>query len=441
VFNEKFGLKRTFASGYNPQCIGNPGPPKLNGTRKVIQLTGDTDRDRNCETNNLTATRYKIFGTDLGVSFPYDGKLYFLFGDTTRRGPDEGLPQTGLPGTHFNEKETDYDAIAYSTSDSAYKGISLVFNSSPPLVDNISQLTAEHPIEGLGIAKEMYVYFTTDMLQEKRIMPTRSVLAKSVDGGYSFGNSLYTLSKDKFIHVSTQILENDKINGLPKSTGYGVLIWGTGKYRQSDIYLAYMPLEDLENISSILYFAGFQQDSSKPIWTKDENIAKELFTSGCIGEISVRWNFFLDKWLLLYNCDLCNISGVVIKTADKPWGPWSPSKIVFDNVDGFTRFLHQPGQDKLHDKDRDHKTNPFDVGYAYGPYQIAPYNTGIRGRYTKFYFTLSTWNPYQVLQMSAILLSEQEEANPLPYASTVNDRNDRKYAYVSILINHLAKSK
>lgn len=441
MFNESFGLKKTFAASYNPLCIGNPGPPKLNGTGKVVQLTGDTDRERNCKTSNQTATRYKIYGTDLGVSFLYDGKLFFLFGDTTRRGPDEGLPQTGLPGTHFNENETDYDAIAYTTSDRAYEGISLIFNSSPPIVDNISQLTAEHPIEGLGIGNEMYVYFTTDMLQEKRILPTRSVLARSVDGGYTFGNSLYTLSTNKFIHVSVQIVENNKINGLPSKTGHGLLMWGTGKYRQSDIYLAYMSLEDLETRSSILYFTGFEENSNNPVWTKDEVFAKELFSAGCIGELSIRWNYFLDKWVMLYNCDLCNLSGVLVKTADEPWGPWSSSRIVFDNSDGYGHFLHKPGYDKLHDKDRDHKTNPFDKGYVYGPYQIVPYSTGVRGRYTKIYFTLSTWNPYQVVQMSFILLSENEEINPLPYASTMSDRNDRKFAYVSILITHLANSK
>ncbi len=441
MLSEKFELKKTFAESYNPLCIGNPGPPKLNGTCKVIQLTGDTDRERNCKTNNQTASRYKIYGTDLGVSFPYDGKLYFLFGDTTRRGPEEGLPQTALPGTHFNEDETDYDAIAYSTSESAQLGISLTFNSSPPIVDNISQLTAEHPIEGLGIGNEMYVYFTTDMYKEKRIMPTRTVLARSVDGGYSFGNSLYTLSTNKFIHVSVQIIENNKINGLPKKTGYGLLIWGTGKYRQSDLYLAYMPLEDLATRSSIFYFAGFQENSNEPDWKLDEVHAKELFSAGCIGELSIRWNYFLDKWVMLYNCDLCNLSGIVVKTADKPWGPWSPSKIVFENSDAYGHFIHKPGFDKLHDKDRDHETNPFDIGYAYGPYQIAPYASGIRGRYTKIYYTLSTWNPYQVVQMSSILLSEQEERNPLPYASTVFDRNDRKFAYVSVLITHLAKTK
>ena len=125
MFGEKFSLKRTFSESFNPLCVGNPGPPKLYGTRKVVQLTGDTDREISKKTPNQTAQRFGVYGTDLGISFNYDGKLYFLFGDTTRRGPSEGLPKSALPGTHFNEIETDYDAIAFTTSDRAYNGIFL----------------------------------------------------------------------------------------------------------------------------------------------------------------------------------------------------------------------------------------------------------------------------------------------------------------------------
>jgi hypothetical protein len=74
---------------------------------------------------------------------------------------------------------------------------------------------------------------------------------------------------------------------------------------------------------------------------------------------------------------------------------------------------------------------------------MAPYATGIKGRYTKIYFTLSTWNPYQTVQMSAILTSNNEEEgnSPQPYASSIDDRSDRKYAQVSVLIAHVAKLK
>lgn len=72
---------------------------------------------------------------------------------------------------------------------------------------------------------------------------------------------------------------------------------------------------------------------------------------------------------------------------------------------------------------------------------MVPYATGVKGRYAKIYFTLSTWNPYQIVQMSAIIPSEEEENDPKPYANNVNDRNDRKYAHVSVVMAHLAKVK
>jgi predicted transcriptional regulator len=138
----------------------------------------------------------------------------------------------------------------------------------------------------------------------------------------------------------------------------------------------------------------------------------------------------------VYNCELCNTRGVIVRLADTPWGPWSAPKIIFDPDDGYGKFIHEPGKDILYDPTRD---GPYDKGHEYGPYQMAPYSTGVKGRYTKIYFTMSTWNPYQVMQMSAIIPSEEEERDPKPYANSLHDRNDRKYAHVSILLAHLAK--
>ena len=130
-----------------PACRGNPAPAKLFGTRKVVQLTGDTDRATGQKTINETGKRFGIYGTDLGVSFLHDGKLYFLFGDTNRRKGYPGLPASAVPGEDFNEDITDLDAIAYTTSDRAYDGIKLTFNSDFPHLDNVEQMIGEHPIE------------------------------------------------------------------------------------------------------------------------------------------------------------------------------------------------------------------------------------------------------------------------------------------------------
>ena len=79
MIDEKIDLQNVFIKSYNLSCIGNPGPPKLSGTRKVTQLTGDIDRETGHLTANQTGKNFGIYGTDLGVSFLYDGKLYFLF--------------------------------------------------------------------------------------------------------------------------------------------------------------------------------------------------------------------------------------------------------------------------------------------------------------------------------------------------------------------------
>src|SRR3954468_4623839 len=51
-------------------------------TAKVEQLVGDYDIATKQRTFNQTASRYGIFGTDLGNSFEHNGRAYFLFGDT-----------------------------------------------------------------------------------------------------------------------------------------------------------------------------------------------------------------------------------------------------------------------------------------------------------------------------------------------------------------------
>src|ERR671933_1467047 len=201
-----------------PACRGNPAPAKLFGTRKVVQLTGDTDRATGQRTLNETGKGFGIYGTDLGVSFLHDGKLYFLFGDTNRRKGLPGLPASAMPGEDYNEAGTDYDAIAYTTSDRAYEGIRLVFNPEFPHLEYVDQMTGEHPIEGISIGEYMYVFFTTDLYPEEKI-PTRSILARSNDGGLHFGKPIYTLSNDKFIHVSAQVVDNEVVPGLPENTG------------------------------------------------------------------------------------------------------------------------------------------------------------------------------------------------------------------------------
>jgi hypothetical protein len=169
-----------------------------------------------------------------------------------------------------------------------------------------------------------------------------------------------------------------------------------------------MPLNNIEpqlpgqKPPGIKYYSGYDRG---PKWSDDESSAIPLFFSSRVGEFSVRWNQYILQWILLYNSG--NPRGIVMHTAAQPWGPWSSAKVIFSPVisdpsnpshQGYGTFIHDPGgQDQICDILR-----PDDYGGEYGPYQIAPYSTGVEDG-TKIYFIMSTWNPYQTVLMSAVI--------------------------------------
>jgi hypothetical protein len=291
----------------------------------------------------------------------------------------------------------------------------------------------------------MFVFFTTDHNDEGEVMG-RTVLANSKDGGREFGHSLYTLSRDKFINVSCEIVKNENLPGLPDSAGKGLLIWGSGRYRSSDVYLAYMPLDQVERRESIWYLAGMGPRADQPFWSRDEADAVPLFCGGNVGELSVRWNNYLQRWLMLYNSDTPR--GIILRMAEHPWRDWSQSWVLFEPGDqeswpgqGYGFFMHQDPDDVHHDDGLSDPDRIHEGGGEYGPYQMIPYTTGVKGQYTKIHFTMSVWNPYNVMQMTAAFTLQGQEPDPSAYAGNAEAPNDRKYARVSTLMAQLAATK
>ena len=110
----------------------------------------------------------------------------------------------------------------------------------------------------------------------------------------------------------------------------------------------------------------------------------------------------MQKWLMLYNCGWPR--GIVFRTADHPWGPWSKSAVLFDpDADGgYCHFMHKSWEveqcDNVHDPGRENE-----YGGEYGPYQIGRFAEAITNG-SMLYFTMSTWNPYNVVLMRAELI-------------------------------------
>ncbi len=358
---------------------------------KISQLIGDYDKERLKPTNNLTANRYRLESTDLGIPFLHKGRTYLLFGDTL-----------GARGG---------DAIAYTTDTNPEDGLDLEFIHDasgvyqPIQIPGVDQGEFEVPTEGVSVDGRMYVYHTTDASDDSQLSNTggykmgRSVLAVSDDDGHTF-RYLYDLSRRYFVNVSVVPVASVEWPGLPVTNGEGLVTFGSGAFRRSHAYLAFQPSSEITTRASLRYWAGLNS-SGEPVWSQDEENARALFDQPCVGELSVSYNRFIKKWIMLYNCEESQQRGIHLRTADQPWGPWSPPQTIFDpwTDNGYCHFIHASWQVfKCDNVQAAGQENTW--GGEYGAYQFRELATGDAAA-TTIYFTMSTWNPYTVVLMKA----------------------------------------
>jgi hypothetical protein len=350
-------------------------------TVKVCQLTGDVDRQTQKPTPSRTASRFGVAATDLGSSFEHKGRLFFLFGDTWRvpDGRDAGVAR---------------DALAWTDSHDPAR-IKLDFLCRPdgkwqPLdVPGISLGPFEVPANGVSIDGKMFVVFATGF--RPPVIAGRSVLAVSDDDGKTF-KQVYGLSADKF-----------RVVALWKAEPW-LHISGIGKYRQDSVCLARVRLDQVLDRGAIRYFSGTDGDG-RPRWSDKEDDAVFLFRHDVVGEHSLAYCSTVARWVMLYNST--KPRGIVMRSAPQPWGPWSEIEIIFSpwRDKGYGTFMHEAGwfrasEDKLSDPGR-----VGTWGGEYGPYIMARYTTG-NADGCRIYYTMSTWNPYQVMVMRSDLRLE-----------------------------------
>lgn len=376
------------SSAGSSSAIGDVDEPRVypSSARKIEQLTGDLDAARGISTASRTAARAGVVGTDLGSSFEHDGKLVFLFGDTV------GGPQHA-------------DVLAWTQATSP-EGLELSFHTDPngkfvPLaVPGVSLDAFEIPSYGISLDGVVCVVFTTDHSAKNTM--GRSILATSKDGGRTFERSC-DVSSSRFINVAMARASSRDHRALP--TEDAVLVWGSGRYRASSPRLAFVPVKRFTDRSAWQFWAG--TEGGRPAWTQNEADSADLFDHPVVGELSVAWITSLRRWVMLYNSS--SPRGIVMRTAREPWGPWSAPQVAFDPwLDGgYAQFMHVEWKtakmDTFHDPSRQDTW-----GGEYGPYLIPRFTTG-DARRTRLVFTMSTWNPYQVVTMSVDVGSPGDE--------------------------------
>jgi hypothetical protein len=345
--------------------VGSDAPPFVLGgvanVKQVSQVTGPTSRNK--------TDRYEVAGQDLGSMFRADGKTWFVFGDTFgRRTPG----MTGGGGSEWRS-----NTLAYTTDTNPVDGITLdgyVDDStkwakeliSAKQVDGVEMTVI--PTYGFAANGAMYLaYMSVKHWGEPGEWETNySGFAKSTDHGETWTKLVSPRwpGTSNFIQVSVTNLDGE------------LYFWGVTHGRFGGVQLMKVKEQDVERQNAYRYFTGTDADGS-PQWSSAMSAAKTI-VDGTVGELSVAWNGYLNRWLMTYT-DGGAASGD-IREAAAPWGPWSDATTLVSQAD-------VPG--------------------LYAPYMLPEY-TANDGR--TIYFTLSKWGPYNVFWYRADLVKKGKSA-------------------------------
>lgn len=371
-------------------------------TAKVAQITGDWDIGWQMLTPTKTGVNHGVYFTDLGIPFKHRGRLGFAFGDTV-----SSLAGPASP-----------DFISYTESgspeDFALSFLKSEDGSQPHRIDipGIREADYEVPSSVLSIDDRLHMVFTTGsdgFGPEAKVQMRRSVMAVSDDDGRTWDN-LYTLSQadgDDFTNtrfINVAMLRQSagvEVTHLPEAVRHDpVFVWGTGEYRKSRVYLAVAAADQLDQPGSLHYWVGLGGDGL-PQWSSEEADAAPIFDADFTGEVSAIYLPQIQRYAITYVIESLDVSerGTFLRFTENPWRGYGAPQKIFDpwRDRGYTEFMHVSDSfgrlDNVHDPGRE-----FTWGGEYGAYLIEPFTRYENGQLDLFY-TLSTWNPYQVMLM------------------------------------------
>ena len=304
------------------------------------------------------------------------------------------------------------------------------------LADDESQSDFRVPTSGFTYNDRVYVFFTTKQQDARPVnaFVLQSILARSDQSPAAWSDTappsftkLFTVSSHdviadpanppdvaggagKFMFLPAMVMDAAQLTaaGLTRSlpdelrTARDVVfVWSTAwRALQSNVYLAAFAARDLEaGTGAWFYYSGGR-------WSREEEDAAGLLASDDASHPSVAWNEALGRFVMMRGSQGGRIAAQFSAT---PWGPWSDPIVVFSAADPWwNRLMHRPGEDQMVQSlepiyRRDGSRFPMpddDRGTAYNPNLLHRFTRNVDGSVT-VYYTLSTWNPYQVFLMSS----------------------------------------
>jgi hypothetical protein len=256
-----------------------------NSSIKREQLIGDVDWAARAQGSNLltasqTVTRFHILGNGLGYSFEDKGKLIFLFGDTISEAPAD---------TNLNYHAA--DPLAWSTNTDGETLLVLNFFTNNPVTkwlpifvqpSGINMDIDAVPNSGISLSNGVFLVCNTGSdARNNTNNPHLGNYTVLVTVNETNLNALYPPDATNIFTTNrvistlyTNLATTDARQGhfiLTSLHEYGtnVLMFGTGEYRASDVYLAQTPTASFLSGAGTRYFAGLT--NGQPTWSTAES--------------------------------------------------------------------------------------------------------------------------------------------------------------------------
>ncbi|WP_372968136.1 DUF4185 domain-containing protein [Microbacterium sp.] len=332
----------------------------VSGLTEIAQLTGP-------DAMNDTAA-VSVAGTDLGSMTNVGDRTYFFFGDTFGERDPESI---GGQGGFWRS-----NVAAWTTDDDPSDGIEFEGWVEDDIGLAGALIEGEHdangaegevtkiPTYGFAIGETIYVsYMSVRFWGEPGAWDAnRAALIVSRDDGETWApvEGVEWPGDSNFVQVATAEVADGGEDWI--------YFWSIPSGRFGGVQLMRVPAteEAVEDQSAYSYFAGVEGET--PQWSSDMADA-ETIVEGTIGELSVMWSTYLERWIMTYS----DAGSAYIREGITPWGPWGePIELVSGS----------------------------EYEGLYSPYLNPRYVTE-GGR--RIHFALSLWGPYNVFWFSADL--------------------------------------
>jgi hypothetical protein len=170
------------------------------------------------------------------------------------------------------------------------------------------------PTYGFAVGDTLYIsYMSVNHWGDPGVWEAnRAALAKSTDEGRTWTQLKAPIwpGDSNFVQVATAHVNEG-------GTEY-VYFWGIPAGRFGSVQLMRVPAATgaVEDAGAYTYFAGTARDGT-PRWSAKAADAKTVL-EGTIGELSVMWSTYLDRWLMTYS----DAGNAYIREGVTPWGLW-----------------------------------------------------------------------------------------------------------------------